>query len=94
MSDLFTESKWLEVIDLTGWDTRNVEDMSRMFSWTERLNTIYASDSFVTTKVTKHEDIFGRCYAQGALGTYAYYGGIEYARIDAPGKPGAFTKKP
>ena len=93
MSDIFNESKWLEVIDLTGWDTRNVEDMSRMFYWTEHLNTIYASDSFVTTKVTKHEDIFSHCYTQGALGTSAYDGGIEYARIDAPGKPGAFTKK-
>ena len=93
MSNLF-ENSYFEVIDLTGWDTRNVEDMTHMFYWSSHLNTVYASDSFVTTKVTKYDDIFWQCSAVGALGSSANYGGIEYARIDAPGKPGAFTKKP
>ena len=87
-------SSYLEVIDLTGWDTSSVEDMSHMFDYSNRLNTVYASDSFVTTKVTKFEGIFDRCTVAGALGTRASSDGIEYARIDEPGKPGVFTKKP
>ena len=88
-------SSYLEVIDLTGWDTSSVEDMSHMFDYSNRLNTVYASDSFVTTKVTKFEGIFDRCTALvGALGTTPSPDGIEYARIDEPGKPGVFTKKP
>ena len=88
-------SSYLEVIDLTGWDTSSVEDMSHMFDYSNHLNTVYASDSFVTTKVTKFEGIFDRCTAiVGALGTTPSSDGIEYARIDEPGKPGVFTKKP
>ena len=87
-------SSYLEVIDLTGWDTSSVEDMSHMFDYSNRLNTVYASDSFVTTKVTKFEGIFDRCTVAGALGTRASSDGIEYARIDEPGKPGVFTRKP
>ena len=88
-------SSYLEVIDLTGWDTSSVEDMSHMFDYSNRLNTVYASDSFVTTKVTKFEGIFDRCTAiVGALGTTPSSDGIEYARIDEPGKPGVFTRKP
>ena len=88
-------SSYLEVIDLTGWDTSSVEDMSHMFDYSNRLNTVYASDSFVTTKVTKFEGIFDRCTALvGAIGTTPSPDGIEYARIDEPGKPGVFTRKP
>ena len=88
-------SSYLEVIDLTGWDTSSVEDMSHMFDYSNRLNTVYASDSFVTTKVIKFEGIFDRCTALvGALGTTPSPDGIEYARIDEPGKPGVFTRKP
>lgn len=88
-------SSYLEVIDLTGWDTSSVEDMSHMFDYSNRLNTVYTSDSFVTTKVTKFEGIFDRCTALvGALGTTPSPDGIEYARIDEPGKPGVFTRKP
>ena len=87
-------SSYLEVIDLTGWDTSSVEDMSHMFDYSNRLNTVYASDSFVTTKVTKFEGIFDRCTVAGVLGTRASSDGIEYARIDEPGKPGVFTRKP
>ena len=78
---------YLQVIDLTGWDTHNVEDMSHMFD--------YSNSIFVTTNVTKFEGIFDRCTALvGALGTTPSPDGIEYARIDEPGKPGVFTRKP
>ena len=87
-------SSYLEVIDLTGWDTSSVEDMSHMFDYSNHLNTVYVSDSFVTTKVTKFEGIFDRCTIAGALGNRPSSDGIEYARIDEPGKPGAFSRKP
>ena len=92
MNNTFADG-WLEVIDLTSWDTRNVEDMSHMFDYSNHLNTVYASDSFATTKVTKFEGIFDRCTVTGALGNRPSSDGIEYARIDEPGKPGAFTRK-
>ena len=87
---------WLITIDLTGWNTSNVENMKDLFSWQYYLTTIYASDSFVTTKVTKSDDIFnmnGYDNLVGGNGTHAAGQDITYARIDRPGKPGAFTLK-
>ena len=49
---------WLKILDLTNWDTRNLEDVTSMFSESTWLVTIYASESFVTTKVTASENIF------------------------------------
>ena len=87
---------WLITIDLTGWNTSNVENMKDLFSLQYYLTTIYASDSFVTTKVTKSDDIFnmnGYDNLVGGNGTHAAGQDITYARIDRPGKPGAFTLK-
>ena len=90
---------WIVTVDLTGWNTRNVTDMSEMFYDSNHITTIYASESFVTTNVTKSERIFYMDSSVtgafvGGNGT-AYAGGedITYARIDKPGKPGFFTKK-
>ena len=83
-------------IDLTGWNTSNVENMRYLFYNNWYLTTIYASDSFVTTKVTQSEDIFnmnGYDNLVGGNGTHAAGQDITYARIDRPGKPGAFTLK-
>lgn len=82
---------WLKVIDLTNWDTRNLEDVTSMFYDSTWLVTIYASESFVTTKVTASNNIFynvTKDYGTGTIGN-----NITYARIGAPGAPGAFTKK-
>ena len=87
---------WLITIDLTGWNTSNVENMKDLFSWQYYLTTIYASDSFVTTKVTQSDNIFnmnGNDNLVGGNGTHAAGQDITYARIDRPGKPGAFTLK-
>ena len=87
---------WLITIDLTGWNTSNVENMKDLFSWQYYLTTIYASDSFVTTKVTQSDNIFnmnGYDNLIGGNGTHAAGQDITYARIDRPGKPGAFTLK-
>ena len=87
---------WLITIDLTGWNTSNVENMKDLFSWQYYLTTIYASDSFITTKVTQSDSIFnmnGYDNLVGGNGTHAAGQDITYARIDRPGKPGAFTLK-
>ena len=83
-------------IDLTGWNTSNVENMRYLFYNNWYLTTIYTSDSFVTTKVTQSDDIFnmnGYDNLVGGNGTHAAGQDITYARIDRPGKPGAFTLK-
>ena len=82
---------WLKILDLTNWDTRNLEDVTSMFSESTWLVTIYASESFVTTKVTASENIFYSVTYD--LGSGAIGNSITYARIGAPGAPGAFTKK-
>ena len=82
---------WLKILDLTNWDTRNLEDVTSMFSESTWLVTIYASESFVTTKVTASENIFYSVTYD--LGSGAIGNSITYARIGAPGTPGAFTKK-
>ena len=82
---------WLKILDLTNWDTRNLEDVTSMFSESTWLVTIYASESFVTTKVTASENIFYSVTYD--LGSGAIENSITYARIGAPGAPGAFTKK-
>ena len=84
-------------VDLTGWNTSNVENMKYLFYDSWYLTTIYASDSFVTTKVTQSDGIFnmnsGYDNLIGGNGTHAAGQDITYARIDRPGKPGAFTLK-
>ena len=88
---------YFTTIDLTGWNTSNVENMKYLFWHSDYLTTIYASDSFVTTKVTQSDGIFdmssGYDNLVGGNGTHAVGQDITYARIDRPGKPGAFTLK-
>ena len=88
---------WIVTVDLTGWDTRNVTDMTEMFYDSNYIKTIYASESFVTTNVTKSDRIFYMDYGGAFVGgngtTFTGSEDITYARIDKPGQPGFFTKK-
>ena len=88
---------WIVTVDLTGWDTRNVTNMAEMFRDSNYLKTIYVSESFVTTNVTKSDGIFyssyGRSFVGGNGTTATGSEDITYARIDKPGQPGLFTKK-
>ena len=88
---------WIVTVDLTGWDTRNVTDMTEMFYDSNYITTIYASESFVTTNVTKSDKIFYMDYGGAFVGgngtTFTGSEDITYARIDKPGQPGFFTKK-
>ncbi len=71
--------------------------MTEMFYDSNYITTIYASESFVTTNVTKSDRIFYMDYGGAFVGgngtTFTGSEDITYARIDKPGQPGFFTKK-
>lgn len=86
---------WLYELDLTNWDTSSATDMSYMFSGSTWITKIYASDSFVTTNVTKYDKIFdvGGAY-RGQAGSSVPVSSIAHARIDGgSAAPGAFWRK-
>lgn len=86
---------WLYEVDLTNWDTSSATDMSNMFSGSTWITKIYASDSFVTTNVTKYNNIFaiGGSY-RGQAGSSVPASSIAHARIDGGSvAPGAFWRK-
>ena len=86
---------WLYEVDLTNWDTSSATDMSYMFSGSTWITKIYASDSFVTTNVTKYNNIFalGDSY-RGQAGSRVPASSIAHARIDGgSAAPGAFWRK-
>ena len=95
MASTFEEVWASPELDLTGWDTSKVTDMTRLFYDSSYIEKIYVSDTFVTTNVTQSDGIFGGYLGIiGQQGTSASGHDISYARIDEPGKPGAFTRKP
>ena len=61
MQGMFKGCHDLTSLDLTSFNTENVKDMRSMFNSCAALTTIYASDKFVTTKVTKGSDMFNDC---------------------------------
>ena len=89
-----------KTLDLSSFDTSNVTNMYQMFMSSSNLTTIYASDKFVTNKIT-----------DTTLGTYLFSGCTKlvggagtaysstktdktYARIDGgTSSPGYFTSK-
>ena len=86
---------WLYEVDLTNWNTSSATDMSYMFSGSTWITKIYASDSFVTTNVTKYNNIFalGESY-RGQAGSSVPASSIAHARIDGgSAAPGAFWRK-
>ena len=83
----------VEEIDITGWDTSNVTNVNYMFGLSN-INKIYASDSFVTTKVTNGSDMFYRSNITGQNGTSCYGWSSTGARFDnPPTSPGCFWHK-
>ena len=85
------------ILDISNFDTRNVTNMTGMFSAT-KLRTIYVSDQFTVNKVTPnpYEMFMSSTNLVGGNGTQYVHPnyGIQYAHIDAPGNPGYFTRKP
>ncbi len=96
MSGMFYQSE-ASIIDISGFDTSNVTDMSYMFENTKNLKTIYASDKFITNKVTSSTNMFSSSInLVGGAGTIYNSSKTDktFARIDGgTSSPGYFTKK-
>ena len=60
MSNMFSQCKTLETVDLSNFNTSNVTDMSYMFNYCEELSPLNLS-SFNTSKVTNMRNMFYRC---------------------------------
>ena len=71
MSYMFSCCEGLNSLDLSKFDTQKVTDMSCMFWNSSALTTIYASDKFVTTKVSSGAKMFEGCTSlKGAITEY------------------------
>ena len=94
MDRMFMDCSNLTTLDISGWNTSNVTNMDGMFYRCPNLITIYASDGFVTNKVTTSLNMFTESKnIVGGNGT-AYdsnYIDATYARIDTVDTPGYFT---
>ena len=84
-------------LDLSNFDTRSLTTAAGMFNYT-KAKTIYVSDQFTTAHLSPNpiEMFMTNTNLTGGNGTqYAYpNNSSQYARIDAPGNPGYFTRKP
>ena len=91
MTDMFLGCEGLSLLDLSNFNTERVEDMSSMFSGCSTLQTIFASDKFVTDQVFGGDDMFIGCEnLKGFIDYISDSGkdGNEYANY----KTGYFTK--
>ena len=61
MTDMFLGCEKLSLLDLSNFNTERVESMSSMFSGCSTLQTIFASDKFVTDQVFGGSDMFSDC---------------------------------
>ena len=91
MTDMFLGCEGLSLLDLSNFNTERVEDMSSMFSGCSTLQTIFASDKFVTDQVFGGSDMFIGCENLKGFIDYISDSGkdnYEYANY----KTGYFTK--
>ena len=91
MSNMFGSCEKLSSLDLSNFNTKRVEDMSFMFSVCSTLQTIFASDKFVTNRVFDGNGMFQGC--ENLKGFIDYISNsdkdnYEYANY----KTGYFTK--
>jgi surface protein len=98
MESMFQGMNSLETLDLSSFDTKNVTDMYSMFAFDTSLRTIYASDKFVTTKVTGNNStwMFEDCTSIEGGGNTHYAASKTdktYARIGTSELPGYFKAK-
>ena len=97
MAYMFYSCSGLTSLDVSGFKTDNVTNMSWMFDGCSNLKTIYADETkWSTANVTDDSGMFADCTSLvGGNGT-AYDAGHtdhEYARIDKEGQPGYLTQK-
>ena len=91
MTDMFLGCEKLSLLDLSNFNTERVESMSSMFSGCSTLQTIFASDKFVTDQVFGGYDMFLDCTNLKGFIDYisdSDKNGNEYANY----KTGYFTK--
>ena len=93
MTDMFLGCEKLSLLDLSNFNTERVESMSSMFSGCSTLQTIFASDKFVTDQVWGDVDMFIGCdnlkgFIDYINNTDEDKDGNEYANY----KTGYFTK--
>ena len=91
MTDMFLGCEGLSLLDLSNFNTERVENMSSMFSGCSTLQTIFASDKFVTNQVFDGDGMFLGC--ENLKGFIDYISNsdkdnYEYANY----KTGYFTK--
>ena len=94
---MFRDCSFLASLDLSGWNTGSVTNMSRMFYNFGRLVSVYAGSGWNTDKVSVSTEMFKECKnLSGGEGTS--YSGAQidkaYARIDGGmANPGYFSEK-
>ena len=89
MGFMFKNCSALKTLDLTSFNTAIVENMAEMFYGCSALTTIYASDKFVTDKVTYGLSMFVNCYKLiGAIEYNKRKSNKNYANFET----GYFTK--
>lgn len=61
MSSIFAYAEALKTLDLSGFNTKNVENMAQMFFKCSSLTSITFGDNFNTSNVTNKIDMFSYC---------------------------------
>ena len=93
MEDMFKECRKLSLLDLSNFNTKRVENMSSMFSGCSTLQTIFASDKFVTDQFFDGVGMFFDC--KNLKGFIDYINNTDEDKDDnkyANYKTGYFTK--
>ena len=91
MSNMFGSCEKLSSLDLSNFNTKRVEDMSFMFSVCSTLQTIFASDKFVTNRVFDGNGMFQGC--ENLKGFIDYISNLDKDNYEyANYKTGYFTK--
>ena len=90
MSNMFTGCEELSLLDLSMFNTESVENMSSMFSGCSTLQTIFASDKFVTDQVFGGDDMFIGC--ENLKGFIDFSNPDKTDKTYANYKTGYFTK--
>ena len=91
MTDMFLGCEGLSLLDLSNFNTERVENMSSMFSGCSTLQTIFASDKFVTDQVFGGDDMFIGCENLKGFIDYISDSGKDNNKY-ANYKTGYFTK--
>ena len=97
MSWMFRYCNALTSLDLSGFNTSKVTDMSSMFAYCAKLHTIYVGDNWSTAAVTNSDEMFYQSTSlEGGQGTTYNASHVDknYAHIDGgTSNPGYFTEK-